>query len=238
MSHCPEESPAKAPLFTPGEACQAFTVMLLLNILAAAAMTQFDWPESVKGLAGTLLMDVSLLLGLALALSRRRLSWIKSFGLQRWRWPRATAIGILGCAIIFPLALLLHGAANQLLIHWGFAAPDQPALNWLNLNRSPVFNVLFFLQAFLIAPFCEELFFRGLVMRTLLGRFSTAAAVLLSSLLFAVFHCHGPALVPLFAVAAGFALAYLYTRSLAAAFVMHAAYNLVNLVWMLVLPAA
>ncbi|MFO7534994.1 MAG: CPBP family glutamic-type intramembrane protease [Kiritimatiellia bacterium] len=51
-------------------------------------------------------------------------------------------------------------------------------------------------------------------------------------------HFQTPALLPFFTIAVGVALAYLYTRSLAAAFVMHAAYNLVNLVWMLVLPAA
>lgn len=236
MSECTEESPAKAPLFTPREAGLAFAVMLMLNILASAVLRKLDWSEPVKGLAGTLVMDINLLLGIDLILTRRRISWVEAFGLQARHWPRAVSVGLIGCVIFLPLVLLLHGLSNQVLIHWGFDASDQPVTTWLSQERSPVFMILFFLQAILIAPFCEELFFRGLLLQSLLGRFTNTAAVLISALLFAVFHFHAPALVPLFAIAAGFALAYLYTRSLAAPFVMHAAYNLVNVIWMLIRP--
>ena len=79
--------------------------------------------------------------------------------------------------------------------------------------------------AVVVAPFTEEVVFRGLVLRGLLGRWSPWAAIILSSVLFALMHFN-PAQAPI-AFAAGMVLGWVYvrTRSLGLCILGHAMNN-------------
>ena len=54
-------------------------------------------------------------------------------------------------------------------------------------------------------------------------------AIALTAAGFALIHFHVPALVPLFVLAASFAVAYIVTESLWVPFVMHALFNGMNI---------
>ncbi len=218
-------------LFSLQEAGLAALLMGLVNFIGAGLIALGAWPEEINGLAGNLAMEAGLALGVGAILFRRRLSWQDAFGLRAPLWPRAIAIGLLGCAALLPVTFLLHSLSLHLFTRWGGPAGDQPAIQWLLNNHDPLFRSLLFVQAVMIAPLCEELFFRGLLLQALRRHYSTPMAIGLSAFFFAAFHFNLPATLPLFAIASGFAVAYLYTRSLAAAIVMHAAYNLINYAW-------
>lgn len=228
-------TPNTAP-FSLREAALAGLIMLAVNFLGGGLFTLLDWSNEYRDLAENLSVQVGLLLGVIVILFRRRLSWSEAFGLKARLLPRSLAIGLIGCAILVPVTFLLHALAQALLAKFGLPAEDQPAIQWLLNNPDPLFRAILFAQAVVVAPVCEELFFRGLLLNALHNHHTTPWAIALSALLFAAFHFNLPATLPLFAIASGFALAYLYSRSLTAAIVMHAAYNLVNFAWVLLRP--
>ena len=82
-----------------------------------------------------------------------------------------------------------------------------------------------FVSAVIIAPFAEELFFRGFVFGGLRKRYDWRVAAAISAAIFAAFHLEPLAFIPLFAV--GFFLAYLYHRygSLWPGMILHACIN-------------
>ena len=65
-----------------------------------------------------------------------------------------------------------------------------------------------------IGPFVEEFFFRGLLLRGFLGRYSTKKAIVLSALLFALYHINIFQIIPAFLWGILFAWWFVKTRSL------------------------
>ncbi len=82
-----------------------------------------------------------------------------------------------------------------------------------------------FLAVVVVAPLAEELFFRGLVLRGYLGRYSVTAAVWTSALLFAVFHLNPWQGVIALPVGVLYAWLFLRTGSLLPGIVGHATVN-------------
>lgn len=82
-----------------------------------------------------------------------------------------------------------------------------------------------FMIAVLMAPFFEEIMFRGLVFKGLLNTFSLHLAAAISALIFAL--VHPPiSMIPVFFVGISTALAYDKTKSLWAPMAIHGLYNL------------
>jgi membrane protease YdiL (CAAX protease family) len=76
-------------------------------------------------------------------------------------------------------------------------------------------------------PLAEEIFFRGFVLTGLLKRFGIGRSLLLSSLLFGLFHIDPGAIVPTFALGLVLGWVYLKTRSIWPAVFVHALHNTV-----------
>lgn len=86
--------------------------------------------------------------------------------------------------------------------------------------------VIFAIPQFILAPFTEELVFRGLLLRLLTKKHGPAVAVLMSSLLFALFHFSQSDYVGTFVFGVIVAMLYLRTGSLWVPVITHSAYNL------------
>jgi membrane protease YdiL (CAAX protease family) len=81
-----------------------------------------------------------------------------------------------------------------------------------------------------VAPFGEELFFRGFLYKGLRRRRSIAVSVVISSVAFGLVHVY-PLLIPaLVVVGAGLALVYERRQSLLASMVAHATFNLLGFI--------
>ena len=87
--------------------------------------------------------------------------------------------------------------------------------------------------AVILAPVVEEVLFRGVVLPVMLQKNGVWMSLVGCSLLFAVVHGHLPAMLPLFALGMGLGAAYLYTGDLLVPIGMHALFNGVSLLVLL-----
>lgn len=91
------------------------------------------------------------------------------------------------------------------------------------LAKDRAFSLLFTLVV--VAPVTEELLFRGLILRGLLGRYNSWVALLISAGLFAAMHMNPWQLIPTFALGVLFGWFYLRTGSLVPCIAGHALNN-------------
>jgi CAAX protease family protein len=138
-----------------------------------------------------------------------------------WNWPSLRwAIGL----VLFGIAVAL--AANKASSHVHIP-PDAPIFEML---KDKIVAEIFVVFGIAIAPFAEELYFRGLLYPALQRSTGKVAAVLLTSIFFALIHAGqlansaGPVLILLMV---GLVLTTIRARtnSLAASVVFHIAYN-------------
>ena len=127
-------------------------------------------------------------------------------------------LSIAGVLIVCPMSLLadMPGAAARLM---GFALPEQAAV----VPDGALF-LPYLLVSGLLAPICEELFFRGYLMETF-ARFGRGRAVWTSALLFALAHGIDTALLPRLLLGALLGDMVARTGSLFASVLVHGCYN-------------
>ncbi|MCU1497353.1 MAG: Abortive infection protein [Acidimicrobiales bacterium] len=144
--------------------------------------------------------------------------------------PIAAAVGVLAQLVLVPLVSLpfiwLSGVDADKL--------GEPAQNLADkVVGAPSIALLVVIVA-IGAPLAEEIFFRGLVLRSIQKRFGVAWAVVGSSVAFGVTHLQPLQLPALAAAGACFALLAIRTGRLGPAIVAHIAFNattVVNLIW-------
>lgn len=135
-----------------------------------------------------------------------------------------TTIGIAGGGVMFIVTLAL-GALQSLLSH---VEPKESVVAALGGAHDPLLILAFALIACVVAPFAEELAFRGLVLNALWRYLPFWPAAVLSGLAFAAAHATPSALIPLWG--GGVVLAYVYarTRALTASMLAHGTFNTIN----------
>lgn len=99
-------------------------------------------------------------------------------------------------------------------------------------NRS-ISNTILLIVTAVVAPFCEELYFRGFLYSAFKKNLGVNMALFLSSLLFALAHLEIYSFIPIMVI--GWVLAYIYekTRSLLPVIFLHASYNLISILILL-----
>ncbi len=218
-----------------GDALAGFVVGLCLSSLFASLWLAATGDREL-GLGGRAVSQVGLWIGLVgvVVLAARRKgsgSVADDFGL-RARW---SDVGLgLGAAVALQF-ILVPLVALVLVPLLGRPEVSGPVQDLVDDARGATF-LLLVLTAVVGAPVVEELFFRGLLLRSLQNRFGTVAAVVGSSVLFGLAHPNdlsaaGVALVmiSLAVLAAVLALLVVRTGRLAPAIVAHAAFNAINL---------
>lgn len=128
-------------------------------------------------------------------------------GLRRFNLAR-TLLLILGLLVlVFAFDTLYEYIIKALHLH--IMTNDQVVLQ--QSKAAPLTTYALLAGSVLFAPFCEELFFRGLVLPGLLRELSSVWAVLISAALFAIAHVDPNSFLPLFVI--GIALGVLRLRS-------------------------
>jgi membrane protease YdiL (CAAX protease family) len=126
-------------------------------------------------------------------------------GFVRPNWTLATAIvAILGAIVPFAVGM---GLAHAILPWF----PADPTVAGLYENMTPVLAVPWVLFIALAPGLCEETLFRGYMQRRLIERWPAGVAILVTSLVFAVFHIMPP--VVLFAFPVGIWLGIMAWKS-------------------------
>ncbi|GJQ52954.1 MAG: hypothetical protein HKUEN02_18010 [Anaerolineaceae bacterium] len=113
----------------------------------------------------------------------------------------------LGCGLIaisYPLII----AHNLLLTYLGANTQGEAMMKMFSELKSPIWLIL---AAVIVAPFVEEMFFRGFLFQGFRQRYGWVAALLLSSGIFAAAHLDPVSFIPTFVL--GAVLGYVYHRS-------------------------
>lgn len=228
----------KARPWTASDAAAIFLLVVSLNIwmgLTLSAIRQIGgWPSDrlihpalVVQTLGVPLAAVAICVAV---MRRRRLSWREAFGLHSRHWPRQVLDGIFCYVATVPVVLLASVVYIGALMRLGYPVESQDVIRLLADPSQPLWLQLYIaVLAVTLAPFAEELLFRGIILPGVLKHASPRSALVLVALLFSVLHLHVPSVVPLFVLAMALSLAYIETGSLLVSMVMHTLFNGVSL---------
>lgn len=168
-----------------------------------------------------------LLVPLYFVISRRLPDWsvrdgLRALGLRRVNLRRAVVVWVLALAFIFVLSWAYAAVVNT------FHLPLQVNTDVLlrQARYAPLTTLGELLGSVLVAPFCEEVFFRGFLFAGLLRRMSLWPALLLSALLFALAHGDLGSFVVLFGIGCALAVARWRVGSLWPSVAIHMTNNL------------
>ena len=202
-----------------------FTFCWIAFQIAVQFLESKDSPDPIKAAQFSCVLNVvilSLLLILLTEIGQRRIS---EFGITLKNWTEETGYGVLGSLAsllpVFAILIVTLSIRSEETLH--------PFLKMLREN--PSLDKLFWitLAAVVFAPLAEELIFRVILQGSLQSKFSPAMAIAISSIVFAGVHGvpDSLALVPLAVI-----LGYVYHRrhSYLAVVVLHAFFNLLNLI--------
>lgn len=230
-----------APLSTRGALAYG-AYCILLNV----ALTAYTHSDAVSGLIRDFIGQVARRLGApidvvaalvsgvfmvlvyglvltpAVLIARRRgVRFRDQVGLRPFK--AGPAIGI--AAIMICLALCVGVQYGLLLLRLGVKYQGNTAGLTRVFGASPIGMLVLFGVGAVVAPFAEEVVFRGVVFSSLRESWREPWAILVSSVLFGVIHLDPLAMVPTAIVGLMLARVFLTTRSLWASILAHSAYN-------------
>jgi membrane protease YdiL (CAAX protease family) len=115
----------------------------------------------------------------------------------------------------------------------GIELGPSPVMKLIPLINTKVSLLLFITQAIIVAPFAEELIFRGIFYKLLRKKYSFLVAATGISLFFALLHRSPAGVLGLFIIS--FSLCYVYekTQKISTAFLFHALHNTITLLFFL-----
>lgn len=159
-----------------------------------------------------------------------------ALGVMKLNVPLALRKGGLILLGILPVVMVGHSLFFSMLMWLEVPLETQEMVRVLAEARGVGLRLYLALLAVVVAPLTEEVLFRGVLLPALCKWMSPLLAVVLSSLLFAAFHMHLGNFMALFLLSLGLSLAYAHTRSLAVPVAMHALFNAVPVVVLMVFP--
>ncbi len=216
MDYQPENSTQQAPVLAPWTAVDVawalvFFVGWMATIVLLGQMCKLAGLPLDPGIVvifGTVLL---LLPVWYLALHKYRAT-LADLGLRRFR---PAAVG-LGCGLMLA-SLLFNLIYSALLAVFDLSMQPDIAI----MFNSTQFPLVLVLGGALVAPFVEEVFFRGFVFTGLQHRWGWKAAAVVSSGLFAMAHVVPTSIVPIFILGLIFAYLYKISGSIWPAILMH-----------------
>lgn len=181
--------------------------------------------KTLAAVLGSMLLPIALLGGVWVFGTRRHKVSLDLLGFRRTSltsavWLPLVALSI-GLSTVAVYALLAQWLGIDILV------PDQGLEEIAALDGAAMLPT--FAIVGLLAPFAEEVFFRGFLLAALVSLIGGLRGALVSSAIFSVAHLNVGTLVPIFVMGMLLAWLYLRTGSIWPSFVAHAAQNLIAL---------
>jgi membrane protease YdiL (CAAX protease family) len=217
------------------EAVGVYLGALFIGSLVTLPIFVAVHPKSLANLVASAVIAVVNIAVLLFWLSRRHPGWVGAIGIPSRLLPEIGA-GVAFGAILYPGVAFGIGVVIDLILHEisgrTVSTPDQ-----IPSHLAPFGVGVTIVYAVVIAPIHEELFFRGILFRSLRDRYGFGVGGWASGVAFGLVHyIPGPFLDSLLLMSimvfTGFALAYLYERrgNIVAPMVAHATFNTIGLV--------
>jgi len=181
-----------------------------------------------------LTLDIAGLGAIAWFIHSRGWQWKETFGIAALS-PKLIKYGLLFYITLIPFIVVSSLIYQGILSAKGYPPNLQDIAILLSGDYPLWARGLIFSFAIFVAPFFEECLFRGILLPIAVQKFGLGTGIFVISFLFATIHIHLASFVPLLIIAAGFSIAYLYTRSLWVPIIMHGLFNGVNLTLLLVI---
>lgn len=219
--------------WTLASALSLVLVVILSSLAAGAAVSAVRYlplPANVISLtAGALLVcsyvvQVGVVIYAAHKLGTR---FGPAVGLVPVRNAGAWALAAMGLAIA---VRLLSGVYAVVLQQLNVQLPGENIDVTQLLPGGPVGWVAAFLLLVVVAPFAEEVVFRGVLLSSMRDRWGSGWAVVGSSLLFAAVHVNPYVALPIFVLALGLGYLFLRSRSIWVSMACHATFNAIGFV--------
>ena len=164
-------------------------------------------------------------IAMAVTARRRGLSFWAAVGLRRFEVGRTLKLaGILVIGAF--VATAVYAVLARLL---GVTVVGNATDLAAGFQTGPAEIVIAFVLVGVVAPFVEEITFRGILFPSLKASWGTTPALLVSGAAFGIVHLQPTIAVPLAIIGIGLAAIFLRTRSLWSAIIAHCAYNMVSL---------
>lgn len=160
-------------------------------------------------------------------LRQHNISWGEAFGFTQPRLGRAVYLAVVFGIVILPIAWSLM-RVSVLVLEWaGVTVEPQAAIRVMETleNHQLVWHGL---ATVLVAPFAEELIFRGILYPAIKQHGYHKLALWGTSLIFALIHGSLALVVPLTVLAILLTLLYETTNNLISAIIAHSLFNAVN----------
>jgi membrane protease YdiL (CAAX protease family) len=222
---------ASEPPPRPMRALVALLVCLYAAMLLAGLAQQFA-PKTEVSLTTRMVLAALCFQGAALIFVRRFLAehqtdWRAAFGLGRGP-ARALGRGALAAAVFLPVGLLLQGASAMLLTWLNVQPEVQPAVQALRESAAWWDRALMGVVAVALAPWAEEILFRGILYPALRHAGFRRVAWWGTAVLFAAVHWNAATFLPLLLFALLLTWLYERTGNLLAPIAAHALFNALN----------
>jgi membrane protease YdiL (CAAX protease family) len=167
-----------------------------------------------------------IVIGQAVLLAENRRTAQRQFGLERLSLAQLTTWSLLICGAVIVLAAPLMQIFELALDALHLSHPEQQSVEVFRqvTRRSQIVD--FLIQAVVLAPMIEELFFRGFLLTYLKNHMSTWVALIVSAGIFAIAHQNLDSVLPLWLLGIVLGVAYEHTGSILLPMGIHACFNL------------
>ena len=130
--------------------------------------------------------------------------------------------GIKGCLTIVPFVLLISLIMNNLIDNQN---GSNPLLEIVLNNNNYLSFIILFVTTTLLAPFFEEIIFRGILLPILSRDFGIILGITFSAFIFALAHLSLGEMPPLFVLGIGLGITRIASGSLLSSVTMHSLWN-------------
>ena len=211
----------------------AFLVMLIVSqVLAVLGSPVQTVPENID--TGMLVLSDlvwrTMILGpILISLRFRGFKLASVFGVDRMPVGRSLLLGVALLISALPMVFAVDYVAS-ILLKVNSATDVQEVVQIFENASTAAQRVPIIMLAVVIAPVAEELAFRGYLYAVVKRYFGAVPALILSGMLFALIHLNLASFFPLLVLASVFALAYELSGTLLVSMTMHALFNALSLV--------
>jgi uncharacterized protein len=198
-------------------------MLIIIMVLYVGAVTLLDMKEtSALFMIG---FEALLLLPIAIIFLWRNVSW-SELGFRRFE---GKLMG-LGCGLLVIVYMIVI-ANNIIMLLLGVVTQGELIIDLLGDVDS---TILFILATTIAAPITEEIFFRGFLFKGFRQTYGWKTALILSALIFSIFHAQVATLIPMFLLGGLFAYLYHRTESVYPGIILHFIINVIGTVGLLV----
>jgi len=206
-------------------------LILSAQIMDQCGIVLSDSTQNIILLAETILMHGIIITAVENLRRKHKLSYKECFSTPQLSLPVALKHALLFYIALIPPIIFVAAAANGILSHFNVPLESQQILKIFSETTTPLWmRSTTILLAVVMAPIIEETIFRGIALPIAIKHTSPIMAIFATSAIFALIHGNLQAIAPLFILATGLAVAYIYTRSLIVPIAMHAIFNTASLI--------